>query len=261
MLIFFVVTPWLIVRSRMFNHRNTEHRGVRFGFRPNYREAYIAYAGLPLATPFTLGLLIPYMVYRQKRFTVENSSYGRTPCTFSATAEDFYKLFIKGLGVFILILGLFFVGVALISILFLGGTSLFSLSAKPVNPAALQKSVAVAAACLFFLILPLYLTFAVYLETALTNLTWNATGMGNSRFTSSLRVVAIIWIRLSNAVVILVSLGLMTPWASIRMARYRYSRLAFEAVDDLAGFTAAPAEEVGPAGEEISDIFGIDVAL
>ena len=37
--------------------------------------------------------------------------------------------------------------------------------------------------------------------------------------------------------------------------------LEFVAVDDLAGFRAAPGEDVGPAGEEIGDIFGIDVAL
>ncbi len=260
-LLFFIVTPWLIVRSRMFNHRNTEHRGVRFSFRPNYREAYLVFAGLPVLMPVTLGLLLPYMVYRQKNFFVVNSSYGQTPCTFAATAEDFYKIFIKGLGIFILILIVFFVGVSFLSMLFLGGASLFSLSAQPVNPASLQKSVGLAVGLLVLLILPLYLTFAVYLETALANLTWNSTGIGASRFNCTLSVPAIIWIRLSSAFVILVSLGLMIPWAAIRMVHYRFGQLEFRATDDLESFLAASQEEVGSAGEEIGDIFGIDVAL
>ena len=260
-LVFFAVTPWLIVRSRMFNNRNTEHRGVRFSFRPNYREAYLVFAGLPLLMPFTLGFLFPYMVFRQKKFLVENSSYGENPCSFTATAEEFYRLFIKGLGVFILILGLFFVGVFAVAFSFLGGTTFSSLAGHQVSLASLQKSAGIAAAILMFLLIPLYLTFAVYLETALANLTWNATRIGNNSFNSTLSVAAIVWIRLSSVLAIFFSLGLMIPWASIRMARYRFAHLEFVAVDDLSAFRAAPGEEIGPAGEEIGDIFGIDVAL
>lgn len=260
-LVFFAVTPWLIVRSRMFNNRNTEHRGVRFSFRANYREAYLVFAGLPLLMPFTLGLLFPYMVYRQKKFFVENSRYGETPCTFTATAGEFYHLFIKGLGVFILILGLFFVAVFAVAFAFLGGPTLSSLAGHQGNLASLQKSIGIAAAFLLFLLVPLYLTFAVYLETALANLTWNATRIGNNRINCSLRVAAIVWIRLSSVLAIFFTLGLMIPWASIRMARYRFERLEFVAVDDLASFLAAPGEDIDPAGEEIGDIFGIDVAL
>src|ERR1035437_3127873 len=109
--------------------------------------------------------------------------------------------------------------------LFLGGASLFPLSAQPINPASLQKSVGLAIGLLMLLILPLYLTFAVYLETALANLTWNSTGIGANRFNSTLSVSAIIWIRLSSAFVILASLGLMIPWAAIRIARYRFGQM------------------------------------
>jgi uncharacterized membrane protein YjgN (DUF898 family) len=260
-MLLFAVTPWLIVRSRMFNQRNTEHRGIRFSFRANYQEAYLVFGGLPFLMPFTLGLVLPYMVYRQKRFFVENSSYGQTACTFSATAEDFYRLFVKGLGIFILILGVFFVGMFALSFAFLGGQSLLSLSHHHAGPAALQKSVGIAAVILMLLILPLYLTFAVYLETALANLTWNATAIGGNRFSSSLRVLSILWIRLSNALAIFFTLGLMIPWATVRMARYRFGQLALAETGDLHRFAAAPREDVGPAGEEIGDIFGIDIAL
>lgn len=260
-IVFFAVTPWLIVRSRMFNHRNTEHRGVRFSFRSNYQEAYVVFAALPLAIPFTLGLLFPYMVYCQKKFFAENSSYGQTPFTFSATVEDFYKLFIKGLGVFILILGLFFIGVFLVSMLFFGGASFISLTGQKGDLEALQKSAGIAFALLMLLLIPLYLTFAVYIETALTNLTWNATRIDSNRFSSRLGVAAIVWIKLSNAFVIFISLGLMIPWATIRMTRYRFAHLALETTDGLEGFMVAQQEDIGPAGEEIGDIFGIDVAL
>jgi uncharacterized membrane protein YjgN (DUF898 family) len=260
-LIVFAITPWLIVRSHMFNQRNSEHRGIRFSFRANYREAYLVFAGLPFLIPFTLGLILPYMIYRQKRFFVENSSYGQTTCTFSATAEDYYRTFIKGLGVFILILGIFGVGLFALSAAFLGAKGILSLSPAGVGPATLQKSATIAVVALLFLAFPLYLTFAVYLETALANLTWNGTGIGESRFRSTLKPTSILWIRGSNGIAIFCSLGMLIPWASVRMTRYRIGQLALEATGDLHRFAAAPQEEVGPAGEEIGDIFGIDVAL
>lgn len=33
----FLAMPWVIVRSRIFNNRNSSHRNIRFVFRPNYR--------------------------------------------------------------------------------------------------------------------------------------------------------------------------------------------------------------------------------
>src|SRR6266567_6424227 len=102
-LVFFLGLPWLIVRSRVFNMRNSAHRNIRFTFSPDYREAYVAFAGLPCLLPFTLGLIAPYMVYRQKKFFVENSGYGRTRCTFDATVKDFYLVFLKAAGWLILL--------------------------------------------------------------------------------------------------------------------------------------------------------------
>ncbi|WP_298439480.1 DUF898 family protein, partial [Geobacter sp.] len=34
---FFLAMPWLVVRSRLFNARNSTYRNVRFNFRPDYR--------------------------------------------------------------------------------------------------------------------------------------------------------------------------------------------------------------------------------
>jgi len=70
----YLAIPWVIVRSRMFNNRNSSHRNIRFGFRANYREAYTVYAWLPLLSTLSLGLLYPYTVYRQRKFHVEQSS-------------------------------------------------------------------------------------------------------------------------------------------------------------------------------------------
>jgi uncharacterized membrane protein YjgN (DUF898 family) len=69
------------------------------------------------------------------------------------------------------------------------------------------------------------------------------------------------WLYLSSAVAILLSCGLLIPWASIRITRYRLSCLALTLVEDPGKFAASGDTAVDAAGEEIGDIFGIDMSL
>jgi uncharacterized membrane protein YjgN (DUF898 family) len=70
-----------------------------------------------------------------------------------------------------------------------------------------------------------------------------------------------VWLYLSNTVAIICSCGLLIPWASIRLTRYRLSCLALTLVDDPAEFAAAGDAVIDAAGEEIGDVFGIDMSL
>jgi uncharacterized membrane protein YjgN (DUF898 family) len=246
-LVLFLAVPWVIVRSRMFGARNTSHRNVRFTFRPNYREAYVVYGALPLLVPFTLGLAFPYMVYRQRKFQVENSGYGRTSFTFAAGAGDFYRLFLRvGLGL-ITLLAILGAAAALL------GPGVLAFSRDPAAFAAVAPLL-VAGSVL------LYLFVATYVQTRVANLQWNATRFANARMVSTLRARDMVWLYVSSAAAIVCSFGLLTPWASVRLARYRLSRLAMLAAGELRAL-AAPRAEVGPAGEEFGDFFGIEVGL
>lgn len=252
--IFFLTVPWLVVRSRLFNCRNSSYRNLRFGFKEDYQEAYVVFAGLSFLLPFTLGLIFPYIIYRQKKFLMERSSYGRTPFTFTATGKDYYVLFLKAVGWFLLLLvvvmpAAFYV----ISTLAEGGALLAD--------ADLGRTQLMVGALMFLMLPFLYFFIVVYVQTALANLTWNSTRIAGSSFVSRMRVRDMAWLYLSNAVAIMGSLGLMIPWASIRLARYRFETLSVEGIADMEAFRAGIQGDVGAAGEEIGDIFGIDVAL
>lgn len=241
----FGLMPWLIVRSRLFNNRNSAHRNIRFNFYPDYRGAYLAYLWLPLLTPFTLGLLFPYMLYRQKQFLVENNSYGKTPFKFLATAKDYYLLFLRGLG--------------LVVLLGLAGFAMFAWLAPLAQGSA--QSAPLLVVLLPVLFLAGYLLVALYYYVRLANLTWNSTRLGKHRFCSDLKIMELAWIFFSSGMAIILSFGLLTPWAAIRLARYRLQRLAVVAHGDLATFESANRSEVSAVGEEISDIFGMDIGL
>ena len=256
---FFLGMPWLIVRSRIFNLRNSAHRNIRFTFTPNYREAYVAFAGIPFLVPFTLGLIAPYMIYRQKKFFVENSGYGRTRCTFDATVKDFYLVFLKAAGWLVLLVVCFGFAASLISGAMRDFTVLFMDGAAG---GKMGKKGAIAAAILVVAVLNLfYLFFAIYVRTALANLTWNGTRLKHSRFVSTLSVGRMAWLYLSSGVAILCSFGLLIPWASIRITRYRFGCLTLELQDEPEGFLDWGHAEIGSAGEELGDMLGIDVGL
>lgn len=246
-LLIFLAVPWMVVRSRMFNHYNSVLHNVRFRFQPNYREAYLVYAGLPLLIPFTLGMIVPYMIYRQKRFQVENSGYGALPFAFTATAGEFYRFFLKvGLVLLLLVAGMLGTAVVLADPLAVGGD----------RGAAWALLAPFGVLALF----GLYFFVVVYVQTGLANLTWNATLLGEGRFVSALRTRDMAWLYLSSAVGIALSLGLLVPWAAVRLARYRCEKLMLEAPDGLV-VEAGAGREVGASGEEIGDMFGVEVGL
>ena len=248
----FIAVPWLVVRSRMFNARNSSYRNIRFSFRPNYNEAYIIFLLFPILIPFTLGLLIPYVIFRQKKYLVENGSYGMTPFAFDATLKSFYLLFVRvtlgAVALVIIFSGIFFLAA--------GGHGGILGALKATNPKGLRLL-----SLLPMLFLPIFYFYMVtYVQTVLTNLTWNGTTIGDCRFRCTLRTRDMVWLYLSNAVAIACTFGLLIPWATVRLTRYRFERLEMETKKELESFFAlARNEEIAATGEEIGDIFGVDV--
>lgn len=239
MLVFMAVYPWVLVRSRIFNLRNSSHRNIRFAFRADYREAYRVYLWWTLLIPLTLGFLAPYVLYRQKRFLVENSAYGSTFFTFDATHKQYYRVFFPLLA----IVPLFLAVVA-------------ALSTQPrTNP---NPALVIAFS---LLTVAFYVFIALYLPTALSNITWNGTSIAGHRFRSTLRARDLAWIYFSNAVAALCSLGLLAPWGAVRLAKYRLEKLSLSGAGGLDAILAAENAEMGATGEELGELLGWDFGL
>jgi uncharacterized membrane protein YjgN (DUF898 family) len=242
-LLLFILAPWVIVRSRMFNNRNSAHRNIRFSFSPDYGGAYTVYLGLSLLIPLTLGILTPYVIYRQKKFHVENSNFGTTPFTFTACSGDYYRLFLRGIGFTLLlavcsgILGAF------------------------LEPESYGFGGLIAIVVVPLLFVAGYMSIALYFYVALTNLTWSSVRLARHSFVCHLSVRRMFWIFLSNGVAIIFSAGLLTPWATVRLARYRIEQLSLVVDGSLEEFESLSQPDISAVGEEIGDIFDVDFGL
>ena len=96
-LLYMIALPWIIIKSMQFNTRNTAYRNVRFNFDGGLKEAVLIFVGLSILIPFTLGLILPYMMKRYKQYMVENSLFGTTHFEFDATTKSFYGIYFKAL--------------------------------------------------------------------------------------------------------------------------------------------------------------------
>ena len=103
--------------------------------------------------------------------------------------------------------------------------------------------------------------FVGYLQARIGNLIWNNTTLDKLSFNSNLRARDFIWLYFSNIVAIMLTFGLATPWAQIRMARYRASKLQIVGDVDFDQFVGDKKAEVNATGEEIADFFDVDLSF
>jgi len=226
-----VILPWLVVRSLAFNAGNSAIRNIRFGFDGTVGEAAKVFVLWPILAALTLGILSPYAYFRQKKFIVENSSYGTTGFTFTATAGEYYGLVFS----------------ALIPIVM--GIVVIAASGFFFPPAAVLVG------------LVLYLYFFAFFSVKTTNLLYNSSRLALHRMESTLKIKEYLLLVVTNSVATALTLGLFHPWAKVRTLRYKLEHLTMVASGDLDSFIAKEQKQVSAVGEEMGDFLDFDFGL
>jgi uncharacterized membrane protein YjgN (DUF898 family) len=374
MLIFFFALPWLVVRSSMFNARNTSHRGLRFDFVGKVSTAFRVFFVLPILTVLSLWMAAPYVSHQKNKFLMSNHRFGMSQFDMQAKVRSFYKVY------------WFLILVPLIGILaaiaipqyqkyliktkisphalletpffirfmnfqpqqkmFLAAVDeaqkverIYSESIPPAasenvvlpDPVAAketstpslpidekvyvetpeEKAKQEAASntqqttratsqqaepphettfeemmqerkktraenlkkmftnpAQFIGVLIAVLIYAVfvfgglaYIKARIGNLVWNNTTLDTLSFKSNLRARDFFGLYITNIIAIVCTFGLATPWAQIRLARYRASKLQIVGDVDFDQFVGDKKTEMKATGEEIADFFDVDLSL
>ena len=216
--------PWVIQRALQFNARNSTHRNVRFGFHGTKMDIFRVLLVGGLLAPVTLGMAYPFYLAMKRRLFVDNSSYGDKRFAFSATAGDYYIAAMK--------FSLAFVGFLVGSIVTFG-----------------------------IGLLPLYMLLRSYSEVLFARLAWRNTVLGDIRFDCGWTAGGLFGLYFVNALAVVVSFGLLAPWAAIRAARYKLERITLHSESGLGGFLAAAQDSVGAVGDEAGEMLGFDFGL
>ncbi|WP_126453616.1 YjgN family protein [Sulfuriflexus mobilis] len=261
-LVFFLVLPWVVVRSMAFRLANTTYRNIRFNFERDYADAYKVFVGIGLLIPLTLGLIFPYYHYRQSKFVIDKSSFGQSRFGLNAPVGDFYLIYIA-IWLLFMLLGVLMVALGpMLTFLFpeLAGVEQAVADSPDVDPEQ-QTTVIMLTFIIIGIISIFYIAIFAYMQTAITNLLWNNISVAKKRFRSKLKTARMIWLYYSNALGIILSFGLLIPWARIRMTRYRVSCMSVLSEGEIGHFIAGEQSQTSATGEELGEVFGVDIGL
>ena len=277
--VFFLLFPWVIVRSLRFRARNTRYRNLPFAFTGTTFEAVKAYFWIYVALlPFIAAsiLLTPELKLIQ-----ENPELANAP----ETTNLMLKLGVA-LGVSVLLGALLFPAYQCHIRSFLhrnlrygnaqgtfdGTTSafygaLFRTFGVSLLTVVLIGAVGFAAKLadqpwLLVLAYPvLFLPQAAY-TVNMTNVTYRHAGIGNNGFVSDMTVGAMAWLLFTNLLLLMVTLGLAWPWIKVRLTRYRLAHTSLLMVPGTVEAIIGEAQKNPSAfGEEAAEFLDFDISL
>jgi uncharacterized membrane protein YjgN (DUF898 family) len=247
----FVLIPWLMVRALAFNARMHSWSNVRFGFDGRMGGAFLIYMLYPVLVALTAYLAAPFLVRAIKRYVLNNHRLGTSAFSFDAPIGPFYFAFLVA---FAWVAGV----TAVIGAVALSQLGSFDLAGMAVDPQATLVLVASFYVWIFVAFFPAATIYQAFVRNVTFN---NLTLEGGHSFVSTVVPLRLVWIAMSNALAVVLTLGLMLPWAQVRMARYLADHTVVVPGSSLDRFAGQLEARQGAIGDAYGDIESIDLGL
>lgn len=243
-LIIYLAIPWLLRATLRFTARNSKLGNSRFYFAGSTAKAYGQILLGVLISIVTLGLFAPVAIWLYKRYCTDHLYVGQLPFKLNNTWSKYMR------AVYLpVIVGMSF----LIAVVIIGLVTSGAAGMQNPSPGMIMSFMFVYFA--FILLIGPLVQARIYIET------WNNISVGNSQFKTACTQGRYTWIVASNWIARVISLGLLTPWAAIRLRRYQVDSLSLYLHDDPDQMMNMAQTDHSALAEEISDIFDIDISL
>lgn len=255
LIVFLGFLPWLICRALIFNARVSSYRNVKFNFTGGYGGALLSYIVLPIVSVFTLYFLSPVASQQQQEFVINGHEYGNRKFRFRADIGPYFAAYFiaLGLGIVLLIAVTMIAGASMMGSL----EALGNIDVENPGPGIYAAIIGLYVA-VFIGIIPAFLFY----QARLRNIAYNNMILDDRhRFRSEVRARDYIGIILSNAIIVLLTFGLMMPWARVRLARYLASKTTLIAGGPLDVYSGEVGDDVGVVSSEYFDMEGIDIGI
>lgn len=243
---FVLLLPWMYVKSLSFNLSHTSYRNIRFGFKKDYKESYSVFIKGYILTLITFGLCFPYFYQTLSEFRLENTRYGKTHFKPRFTVGDFFTVYIKIIGIYILSAIIMGIGV--------------SLGVFIKNFAVLSVLVTGIGAITFYA----GILFAVSLgKSHIANLILNYSQLQDIRFRSSQKATTLFMIYLKNILLGIITLGLGVPYGLYRVISYRLKSTVVIATSTQFDqfFAQAETDTSGAIFDAADDFLDLDIGF
>jgi uncharacterized membrane protein YjgN (DUF898 family) len=107
-----------------------------------------------------------------------------------------------------------------------------------------------------------FLFLSAFIGAKTFNLALNSTRLGEDfALEAGLSPLMMAWLYFSNTFLVIVTLGLFSPWAHVRLTRYVAGQIAVTGPRSVDGFIDSAPRQAGAIGEEVASFFDFDFSL
>lgn len=218
-LLLFFILSFAVVLSLRFTMNNSSYKNVRFGFTGEFFESFKVFFLYGMLSVISFGLLLPLFEYKRFKFLVNHKTFGKQNLKFEAQLSYFFKVYMKFVLLVVLGFALSFLFMTVVSTPLM--TMYIGTEIGDGSKIAPYIFASIGLTLLFYII---YMYFAyIYVYVRFQNYMYNNTILDTVSFNSTLKARRLLWIKLSNLVLTLLTLGLYVPFAKIRIAQYKLS--------------------------------------
>ena len=297
----FLAIPWIIWRSMKFNMRMSSYSNVRFGFEGTLGGSYFNFLVLPFLLLLSVyiapiaafilgksggesvvGILVPvlaiiafgiaiymYSFLKKKNATyiLNGTRYGQGEFETNLKTKKFLIILLKTIGFAILGMFAFFTILSVVAAMVIGAEGLQSFQEGMEDPEQIKELMKGPMLGIMIGVIYLMMIFGSMLVMAysLTRqrkyVYENTTLDEKITFASTLKARSLIWVMISNLIVIILTLGFAIPWAKVRMARLMLEHTEVSTDEGFDTYVTQKQKEESSLGEQIGDAFDVDVGL
>lgn len=234
-----LIAAVVIVGGRRYRLSRTSWRGIRLSFRGCVRELVRLNWRNTFFTMFTLGLYTPFAQTLHQAFLVTHTYVGNRPWSFDGQGRDLLGSFLGIVAVTLLCSGVLHV-----------------LEGAVLPPSPLPDEGALIALALLFDVLQVAIPWGgvLWFTAVRRRYFWNHTRIGTARFRCTLSPGHYLFLKMSNLLILVVTVGLGRAWTMVRAARFTLRYLVLEGSLDVAGIQQE-AQAASAVGEGLGSIF------
>ena len=240
-LLFVFLLPWLINKSMKFNARMTSWCNVRFNWHGTYWKTFFFFVIGPILSIISVGILLPLVSKYYYQYYAQGHSFGTTRFDANSKMSKFFSAFL----LVVLVPGI----IAFFAIYQITAELATAISLEEVEP------------LYFLLILAIFALLWIY-QTVCRNILVRTITLGEAvSFDSKLNPLVFLWISLSNYLLVIISVGLLAPWAAVRRYRYLANKTLYRIEPAAKEFLDEELEKMSSFGEEFAELEGIEISI
>ncbi|PSJ80290.1 YjgN family protein [Neisseria iguanae] len=248
-LMMMTVFPWLVRSTMRFRARNTKFGNSRFYFSASMGQTYWLFIKCALAVLLSFGLLYPLALYWFKSYQTNHLQVGHVKLKLKADVGNFYAAVLVPYLIMLAVL----IAMAVVVGMFAGGPDMATVSENVTSDWLVSVIGLMYVAVLGY--------FVPLTQGYLFQAVWQNVSLGSGRVSTELSPFKFAWIKFTNYLATVFTLGMLYPWGVVRLYRYQADTLKVYTADNPENLMNAAQQDYHATGEEIADVFDIDLSL